>query len=134
MKPQGIHFSLLTHWFFFFLNSISSNDMTSVKWGKKCFPYCSFDTQQKQCNLYELRKWDSNQSFNSEGYVCNTGKVSYDYVYVECETVSYEYNECVDIFLPAFSSSYFHSYGKVMKRKSCDEIMSFRNNPTYIGN
>ena len=61
--------------------------------------------------------------------------IMYDYVDLGSETMNYQNHDCVDdVFLPAFSQNDLHSYGKAMKLRSCDEIMSSRNNPVYIGN
>lgn len=134
MKPQGIHFSLLTYCVF--LNSISSNDITSIKLENNCFPSSSLDTQQKLSVIHmNLQNWTQARVLIQGDTFVIQERGSYDYVDLECETMRYQYNECVDdVFLPAFSPNCLHSYGKVMKLRSCDEIMSSRNNPMNIGN
>ena len=60
---------------------------------------------------------------------------SYDHVCLEGKTMHCWYSECVDdVFLPAVPPNYLDRYGMVMKLKSCEVIMSSRNNPTCIGN
>lgn len=49
----------------FFLNSVSSNDMTYTNLKKNTFLILAQVLTETKCDQYELEKCDSNQNFNS---------------------------------------------------------------------